>query len=247
MRKKNIFNEITAQKAKDDGPAKFRKLVEETKDGVLFIDEAYELDPKTDMMGKSILSEILTYSENSRHELSIILAGYEEDIQTKLYDFNVGLKSRFSDVIFEDFDKDELREVWDYNLKKDNWECEEKGSFVIINRLSRMSQTKGFGNARQVRKSFEQATSNVFSREDFDGTKFICVEDIIGSSPLENEKLQKVLHELDGKIGWKSIKLAVSQMIEIAKKNYYLEIEGKEPISLSMNKLLLGIIFQIDI
>jgi hypothetical protein len=43
MRSKDTFVECSAQKLKDDGPDEFRKLVAQAKDGVLFIDEAYDL------------------------------------------------------------------------------------------------------------------------------------------------------------------------------------------------------------
>lgn len=101
LRPKSTFKECTAQQLKDEGPDKFRELVQDAKGGVLFIDEAYDLDRSGDFKGKSIVNELLTYSENLRHELSIILAGYEENMNQKLFSYNEGLKSRFDDVAFE--------------------------------------------------------------------------------------------------------------------------------------------------
>lgn len=52
IRSKGTFVECTAQKVKDDGTDEFRKLITTALDGVLFIDEAYDLDPKGDFKGQ---------------------------------------------------------------------------------------------------------------------------------------------------------------------------------------------------
>jgi hypothetical protein len=63
--------------------------------GVLFIDEAYDLNPSSDTVGRAILSEIMTAAEEHYNKLTIILAGYKDDIETSLCDFNIGMFSRF--------------------------------------------------------------------------------------------------------------------------------------------------------
>lgn len=45
--------------------------------------------------------------------LSIILAGYEDDMNEKLFTFNEGIKSRFDMVHFEDFNEKELKTIWE--------------------------------------------------------------------------------------------------------------------------------------
>ena len=56
------------------------------------------MEPAGDTKGKEIVSEILTASENYRDRLTFIIAGYEGEIQEKLYAFNEGLRSRFTEV-----------------------------------------------------------------------------------------------------------------------------------------------------
>ena len=56
--------------------------------------QAYSLDPKAGKEGKEILDQLLTASEKHRANLSIVLAGYKDEIETKLYEANVGMKSR---------------------------------------------------------------------------------------------------------------------------------------------------------
>ena len=53
------------------------------------------------------MSQLLTAAEDKRESLTVIFAGYKDDIETKLYSFNPGLKSRFKDVMFEDFTQPE--------------------------------------------------------------------------------------------------------------------------------------------
>ena len=64
--------------------------------GSQFIDEAHDLDPIGDRFkGGPIANELLTLAENQRERLSIILAGYDDDLNKKLFAYNQGLKSRF--------------------------------------------------------------------------------------------------------------------------------------------------------
>jgi hypothetical protein len=53
------------------------------------------LDPKSKPDGAAILAEIMVVAEAYRDKVTIILAGYQDDIEKKLFTFNVGLASRF--------------------------------------------------------------------------------------------------------------------------------------------------------
>jgi hypothetical protein len=53
------------------------------------------LDPKSKADGAAILAEIMSVAEAFRDKVTIILAGYQDDIEKKLFSFNVGLASRF--------------------------------------------------------------------------------------------------------------------------------------------------------
>ena len=89
------FVETTAQQLKNNGADKFSKLIQSAIGGVIFIDEAYDLCPNDDKTGREIVSELLTASENYRDSLTFIIAGYEDDVHSKLYAYNNGMKSRF--------------------------------------------------------------------------------------------------------------------------------------------------------
>ncbi|TYZ68458.1 hypothetical protein PybrP1_004317 [[Pythium] brassicae (nom. inval.)] len=229
-----------AQELKDEGAVKFRDKIKQAMGGVIFIDEAYELDPMGDASGKPIVSELLIAAEDKRDELSIILAGYEEDIQQKLYKYNDGLKSRFEEIFFDDFDEADLRVVWNGLLADREWVADDTCGVIACRRLARGAGIKGFGNARAVRRLVEQATQAAMDRKDFNGIMEIRTVDVLGERPTKNPKLAAVLAELDDKIGWSRIKTKVHELVAICDKNYERELNGIDTIPVSLNRLFLG-------
>lgn len=240
IRRTNTFVECTAQQLKDDGAAEFRLKLKKAMGGVLFIDEAYELDPAGDFKGKPIVAELLTAAEDKRDDLSIILAGYEDDIQKKLYAYNDGLKSRFEGVMFEDFDAQDLEVVWDRKAQDRGWEYEKPIAKVACRRLAKAAGRKGFGNARAVLKLLEQASKEAMAREDFDGSLTFKTVDLLGDRPSTNPKLQAVLNEVEEKTGWRKIKDEMKKLVKISDENYERELKGQETVPVCLNRLFLG-------
>lgn len=95
-------------------------------------------------LGKPIVSELLTISENKRDKLSIILAGYEDDMNDKIFSFNEGIKSRFELIYFEDFNEKELKTIWETQIKGRGFSTEEEASIVVSKRLFKCAGRKGF-------------------------------------------------------------------------------------------------------
>lgn len=54
----------------------------------------------------------------------------------------------------------------------------------------------------------------------------IKVRDVMGDLPHRNPKLEKIIEEIKGTVGWGAIKTAVDQMLEICDKNYELQLQG---------------------
>ncbi|KAJ3187506.1 hypothetical protein HDU85_006800 [Gaertneriomyces sp. JEL0708] len=240
LREKNTFIETTAQKLKDEGTDKFRQLVKDAKHGVLFIDEAPDIDPMGDFKGKPIVAELLTIAENERDKLSIILAGYEDDMNKKLYAFNDGLKSRFEEILFEDFDEYDLSTVWGGMLADRGWVADKQVANLVVKRLVKQANRKGFGNARSVRKCLEAATKKAMSREGFDCRLKLQVVDVAGENPMDNSKLKLLLEELNEKTGWGTIKQSINELLSVCQKNYERELQGIEPLAIFVNRLCLG-------
>jgi AAA+ superfamily predicted ATPase len=83
--------------------------------GVIFIDEAYQLNPRENAQGRPILDYMLTQCERLEGEfgsLVWILAGYKKHMD-KLFEYNPGLPSRFPENFhFEDYDEEELSKIF---------------------------------------------------------------------------------------------------------------------------------------
>ncbi|KXS21803.1 P-loop containing nucleoside triphosphate hydrolase protein [Gonapodya prolifera JEL478] len=240
MRKASTCVELTAQGAKDEGIDEFRKALKQAENGVLFLDEAPDLDPSGDFKGKPIVNELLTTSENKRDSISIILAGYEDEMHSKLFSFNEGLKSRFQQVQFEDYDEKELCAIFHKMVSDRGWECPEEAGIITAKRLAKQRSSKGFGNARAVRQVVERACQRAMSKGISDENLVLTLEDVIGENPLYNPKVAQVRQKFDSKIGWDSIKKSVQDLVELCGKNYQLELDGKPPYPVFLNRMFLG-------
>ncbi|KAJ3233527.1 hypothetical protein HDU78_006382 [Chytriomyces hyalinus] len=218
LRPSKAFFHLSPRVLKDEGPDKFMETVKKAENGVMFIDEAYNLSPVDDPKGREIVNELLVVSEDMRDKVSIILAGYEDDMQNKLFSFNEGLKSRFQAIMFEDFDSGELEMIW--------------------NKMS--ANRKGFGNARDVRNKIEEACKRALARDDWDGDMFLRLEDVVGVSPMKNTKLVQLLGELDQRIGWASVKQTVKELVAVCEANYERELKGIDATPVILNRLFLG-------
>ena len=94
LRSSTTFKSTSGEDMAREGASEAAKLIAQADNGVLFIDEAYQLDPAKNSEGKAIVNQLLTAAEEKRETLSIIFAGYKDDTEEKLYAYNPGLKSR---------------------------------------------------------------------------------------------------------------------------------------------------------
>lgn len=172
----------------------------------------------------------------------IILAGYEDDMNEKLFKYNHGFASRFKDVVFEDFDERELLEVWTTMLEEKGWQAaDSRIANVVVRRMLKRVGKKGFGNAREVRKTLEEACGRAMSRDNFDPKNLVIqIKDAVGENPAHNEKLNVVLDEIRSKIGWHKIKRTVTDLVELCSENYERELAGEKPLPVFLNRMCLG-------
>ena len=69
----------------------------------------------------------------------------------------------------------------------------------------------------------------------------ISIQDVIGEDPqLSGSRLQAVKSKLEQTIGWRRIKEAVQELIELCGANYHRELVGKPPFEVFVNQMFLG-------
>lgn len=147
---------------------KVQSVIEKSKGGVLFIDEAYSLTVNrsaTDY-GFEAVDTLLKSMEDNRDDLIVIVAGYTEPMEEFL-DSNPGLKSRFNKFInFDDYSPEELIGILKLKAKKSSLtlsEAAEKYSFDFFTKRCE-NKPENYANARDVRNYFEKSLVNQADR-----------------------------------------------------------------------------------
>ncbi|MDD3346840.1 AAA family ATPase [Oscillibacter sp.] len=134
------------------------KVLEKALGGVLFIDEPYALNGRSENdFGQEAIDTILKSMEDHRDDLVVIAAGYDGLMEAFIHS-NPGLESRFNRFLhFDDYTPEEMLEIFWTQCKKGCYTMEEAASERVA-ALLRESNTDGisFGNARGVRNLFEK-------------------------------------------------------------------------------------------
>lgn len=143
---------------------KVKKVIEEAKGGVLFIDEAYSIteNDHSDSYGRECLTELTKALEDYREDLVVIVAGYTEPMQ-KFFDSNPGLKSRFNTFIeFEDYSSEELLAIIESMCSKEDYIMSNETQKILTEKFNSIVdiKEKQFANGRFVRNIFEDMIMN---------------------------------------------------------------------------------------
>ena len=135
---------------------KTQKVIEKAMGGVLFVDEAYALNGKSENdFGQEAIDTLLKAMEDHRDDLVVIVAGYT-DLMDKFIHSNPGLESRFNRfLLFEDYSLDELMAIFKMRCGKGYTLSPEAEPLVRDYIAEESADGDSFGNARGVRNIFE--------------------------------------------------------------------------------------------
>ncbi len=149
---------------------KTKKVIDQAKGGILFIDEAYALarDQQTasNDFGQEAIEVILKGMEDYRDDLVIIAAGYTDRME-KFLGSNPGLRSRFPRVIsFPDYSAEDLEEIFRRVANRSRYRIADEAETVLKGEIERLWQQRGpdFANARDVRNLFERVVASQANR-----------------------------------------------------------------------------------
>ena len=134
---------------------KTQKAIEKAMGGVLFIDEAYALNGKSENdFGQEAIDTVLKAMEDHRDDLVVIVAGYT-DLMEKFIHSNPGLESRFNRfLLFEDYTPEEMFEIFKMRCGK-GYVLAPEAEPLVRDYIAEESADPSFGNARGVRNLFE--------------------------------------------------------------------------------------------
>ena len=187
MLKKNIFKKVTRNDLiagfLGQTAIKTKQVITDCLGGVLFIDEAYSLasNDQNDSYSKECLDILCEALSEHKDDLMVIIAGYENELNTTFFRANPGLSSRFiwrfsmqpytikelikifNKMVLDQewtLDKDfVLTEKW-FNEKKDNFSSYGRDIEALITYIKIAHGRRIYGNVNAVKKSINMDDLN---------------------------------------------------------------------------------------
>jgi SpoVK/Ycf46/Vps4 family AAA+-type ATPase len=218
-----------------------RKVIEEAKGGILFVDEAYALTRGTEDsndFGHEVLEILLKEMSDGTGDIAIMCAGYPKEME-HFIESNPGLKSRFSHYFhFDDYLPEEMLAIAELASGKRGLILTERAKTFLEEILveAYRNRDKSFGNARYVNSLIDEAKMNlglrlmnhpnvaelpneVLSTVEHEDVEKIAAGRNKRKLKLEvNEKLLKEgLAELDSLTGMSNIKEDVRELIKLVR------------------------------
>jgi probable Rubsico expression protein CbbX len=159
---------------------KTKEVLKRAMGGVLFIDEAYYLyRPENERdYGQEAIEILLQAMENQRDDLVVILAGYQDRMET-FFRSNPGMSSRVAHHIdFPDYRPDELMAIADKMLQAQNYSLGEGARDALSRYVALRAGQPHFANARSVRNALDRARLRQASRLFADRDRELSARDL---------------------------------------------------------------------
>eukprot|EP00198_Chlamydomonas_reinhardtii_P002822 XP_001692158.1 predicted protein [Chlamydomonas reinhardtii] len=250
------FVETSGAELASGGTSKLQEHLKKLEGGgLLFLDEAYQLKPKSNPMGAQVLDALLPELENRRGKLVVVLAGYKKPVE-ELMAYNEGLPSRFvQEFTFADYSDEELFTIFKDLIDNDPSMPDPAKRFKVADvkhlriaarRLGRQRGTTGFGNARAVRNAYEQAqrrqSARVLKERGAGGGPdplLLLRDDLLGPKHLDVSSCS-ALRELKAMRGLDAVKQAVDDLLGLIRTNAELEEQERPLKEVNLNRVFLG-------
>jgi SpoVK/Ycf46/Vps4 family AAA+-type ATPase len=204
-----------------DTAIKTAAVIDRAMDGVLFIDEAYQLSDQQGGFGKDAIDTLLKRMEDDRDRLVVIVAGYPAKMEEFLA-ANEGLRSRFpvANVIeFADYDQPTLLSIALSRLRSQGltWTPGfEQDLTTVIGGMYR-TRRAGFGNARAMREICDEIVTAWAQRTSPDIHQPADAADIPERLAVHLDRgipeMSELLGELDAMIGLQPVKEAIRTLV----------------------------------
>lgn len=161
--------------------AKAKKLIENAKGGVIFIDEAYSLISSTDgddMYGREVLTEIVEAMSNRDKQVIFIMAGYENDMK-QLFTHNAGLERRFGYVFrFKSPPAIMLTNIFIKQLREAQWRVSKGTKNQLVGFFTANAEVMRHGGGSTHQLIFHSKQSAVIRQFPETSDNILCFEDI---------------------------------------------------------------------
>lgn len=178
--------------------AKVAKLAAlESFGGVLFIDEAYSLmnsKGSKSNAGAEVIDTLTPLMENHRDKLTVVLAGYDKEMEEFLANSNTGFPSRFKSVFqFEDYTDELLLDIFLKFAESEHYtltpEAQKRVRTILWFIISQKNEMRQFANARTARNLYEYVRAK--------STKRIAQEGLSDLSTIKLEDVDLERSEID--------------------------------------------------
>jgi SpoVK/Ycf46/Vps4 family AAA+-type ATPase len=142
--------------------------VQQSLNGVLFIDEAHALAPENtpNDFGKEALQILIKRMEDYRDRLAIVVAGYTDEMD-RLLELNPGFKSRLNRLFYLDhYTPNELLLIFK-KFCHDNGYILDPSAVIVLQatfEVAYAKRDKSFGNGRFARALFERSIEQQANR-----------------------------------------------------------------------------------
>lgn len=207
--------------------------ITEAMGGVLFLDEAYDLEPmdeagrSTSSEGKKAVQTLMTRMENEAGKFVVVCAGYPKEMAAFM-NSNPGLKRRFSHTIhIDDYTAEELLEIFERTAKAKKYNftlSDDTVRLKALNMFRNMVAMKDdkFGNAGEAVKKVAETKTNINNRiasvpydqwtPEFLQTAYTAYVDDIPYVEPEKVSIDECLEELNQLIGLSGVKASLTKL-----------------------------------